>query len=128
MCIRTTTVHIPLEDKTSSFSNDNIDIDNDMASVTTNTSAHQDNPHHLDLVPDHIQIPETPPPLRNQIQSTLQSWIIPGNAPRIPPLPTHQAPKTWPHHQLNETATINNLSNQKLTMTIGGIMCPPPNP
>jgi len=65
MCIRTASAQSPFGDKTNSLSNDNIDINDETTSITTNNSAHQGNPHHPDPIPDNIQIPEIPPPPRN---------------------------------------------------------------
>jgi len=71
MHLRTTSALFPLEADTNSFSNDNIDIDDDTINTSsTHASDPQDNTHNPTLPPDNIHIPGTPP-LRPQILATL---------------------------------------------------------
>ncbi len=112
---RTTPALFPLKADTNSFSNNDIDInDNTINTSSTHASNPQDNPHNPDLPPDNIHIPDTHP-LRPRILATLWSWIIPGNPPRTHPPPdqpdnpiTPQAQQNWHYQQPLESDTNND--------------------
>jgi len=61
MHLRTTSALFPLEADTNSFSDNNIDINDDTISTSTHASNLQDNSQNPDLPPDNIHIPDTPP-------------------------------------------------------------------
>jgi len=102
MHIRIASGLFPLKADTKSLSDNDININDDTISTSTNGSAHQDNPHNQDPPPDNIHIPDAPFQPRNQILATLRSWIIPGNEPRTHPPPDQLDNSTIPQAQWNQ--------------------------
>jgi len=88
MQIRIATIHNPTGDEdTSLLSDDDNTLDEDSIGNEMTKSTPHDNPTDTDQIPNLIQTPDRLIPLRNCILTTLQPWILPGNIPRIPPLP-----------------------------------------